>query len=131
MTMKQAVAYNFLSATTCYLGLILGVVLGEFTQNSTAIFALAAGMFLYIALVDMVSCAVIIDMLVCLLFDVCVLLELYLKVSSHNVCHHSSYVITDFSVYLSDVFIYSCTLLILKLFSYTVRDLQNFWEAIL
>lgn len=55
MTMKQAVAYNFLSATTCYLGLVLGIVLGEFTQNSTAIFALAAGMFLYIALVDMVS----------------------------------------------------------------------------
>ncbi|XP_027231135.2 metal cation symporter ZIP14 [Penaeus vannamei] len=54
MTMRQAVAYNFLSATTCYLGLILGIVLGEFTQNSTAIFALAAGMFLYIALVDMV-----------------------------------------------------------------------------
>ncbi|XP_042890094.1 metal cation symporter ZIP14-like isoform X2 [Penaeus japonicus] len=54
MTMKQAVAYNFLSATTCYLGLVLGIVLGEFTQNSTAIFALAAGMFLYIALVDMV-----------------------------------------------------------------------------
>lgn len=54
MTMKQAVAYNFLSATTCYLGLVLGILLGEFTQNTTAIFALAAGMFLYIALVDMV-----------------------------------------------------------------------------
>ncbi|KAK8724221.1 hypothetical protein OTU49_011286, partial [Cherax quadricarinatus] len=54
MTMKQAVAYNFLSATTCYLGLIFGILLGEFTQDNTAIFALAAGMFLYIALVDMV-----------------------------------------------------------------------------
>ncbi|CAL4095734.1 unnamed protein product [Meganyctiphanes norvegica] len=54
MTMKQAVMYNFLSATTCYLGLVLGIVLGEFTQNSSAIFALAAGMFLYIALTDMI-----------------------------------------------------------------------------
>ncbi|XP_042213517.1 metal cation symporter ZIP14-like isoform X1 [Homarus americanus] len=54
MTMKQAVSYNFLSATTCYLGLIFGICLGEFTQDTTAIFALAAGMFLYIALVDMV-----------------------------------------------------------------------------
>ncbi|XP_063851557.1 metal cation symporter ZIP14-like isoform X1 [Scylla paramamosain] len=54
MTMKQAVSYNFLSATTCYLGLFLGILLGEFTQDNTAVFAVAAGMFLYIALVDMV-----------------------------------------------------------------------------
>lgn len=53
--MRQAVAYNFLSATTCYVGLFLGIALGEFTQDTTAVFAVAAGMFLYIALVDMVS----------------------------------------------------------------------------
>ena len=55
MTVKQAVAYNFLSSTTCYIGFALGVFLGEYLQNTTAIFALAGGMFLYIALVDMVS----------------------------------------------------------------------------
>ena len=55
MTMRQAVSYNFLSATTCYLGLFLGILLGEFTQDNTAVFAVAAGMFLYIALVDMVG----------------------------------------------------------------------------
>ncbi|XP_068240509.1 metal cation symporter ZIP14-like [Palaemon carinicauda] len=54
MTVKQAVAYNFLSSTTCYIGFALGVFLGEFLQNTSCIFALAAGMFLYIALVDMV-----------------------------------------------------------------------------
>ncbi|XP_066948696.1 metal cation symporter ZIP14-like [Macrobrachium rosenbergii] len=54
MTVKQAVSYNFLSSTTCYIGFALGVFLGEFLQNTTCIFALAAGMFLYIALVDMV-----------------------------------------------------------------------------
>ncbi|CAL4075668.1 unnamed protein product, partial [Meganyctiphanes norvegica] len=54
MSMKQAVMYNFLSATTCYLGLVFGILLGEFTQNSSAIFALAAGMFLYISLSDMI-----------------------------------------------------------------------------
>ncbi|XP_076028956.1 metal cation symporter ZIP14-like isoform X2 [Oratosquilla oratoria] len=54
MTMKQAVTYNFISATTCYMGLVVGILVGEVTQNSTPIFALAAGMFLYIALVDMV-----------------------------------------------------------------------------
>merc|ERR1719339_316484 len=53
MTMKQAMMYNFLSACTCYLGLILGILLGELDANCN-IFALAGGMFLYISLVDMV-----------------------------------------------------------------------------
>ena len=55
MSMRQALMYNFLSATTCYAGLVLGILLGEFTQDATPIFALAAGMFLYISCVDMVS----------------------------------------------------------------------------
>uniref|UniRef100_T1IM00 EF-hand domain-containing protein n=1 Tax=Strigamia maritima TaxID=126957 RepID=T1IM00_STRMM len=54
MSMKQALLYNFLSACTCYLGLIVGVLLGELTAASTYIFALAGGMFLYISLVDMI-----------------------------------------------------------------------------
>jgi len=53
MTMRQALLYNFLSACTCYLGLALGIVLGEF-EASQYIFAIAGGMFLYISLVDMV-----------------------------------------------------------------------------
>jgi len=53
MTTKQAMMYNFLSACTCYLGLILGILLGELDANCY-IFALAGGMFLYISLVDMV-----------------------------------------------------------------------------
>lgn len=52
MTMRQALIYNFLSACTCYLGLVCGIILGEF-EASQYIFALAGGMFLYIALVDM------------------------------------------------------------------------------
>ncbi|XP_043227494.1 metal cation symporter ZIP14-like isoform X1 [Amphibalanus amphitrite] len=54
MTVRQAVVYNFLSACTCYLGLVLGVLIGDFTESTSFVFALAAGMFLYIALVDMV-----------------------------------------------------------------------------
>jgi len=54
MTMKQAMLYNFLSACTCYLGLVVGILLGELTAASTYIFALAGGMFLYISLVDMI-----------------------------------------------------------------------------
>lgn len=53
MSIRQALLYNFLSACTCYLGLIVGIVLGEF-EASTYIFGFAAGMFLYISLVDMV-----------------------------------------------------------------------------
>lgn len=53
MSIRQALLYNFLSACTCYLGLVVGIVLGEF-EASTYIFGFAAGMFLYISLVDMV-----------------------------------------------------------------------------
>jgi len=53
MTMKQALMYNFLSACTCYLGLALGILLGELEGSSCYIFGLAGGMFLYISLVDM------------------------------------------------------------------------------
>ncbi|XP_062852079.1 metal cation symporter ZIP8 [Trichomycterus rosablanca] len=52
MSVRQAVFFNLLSAMSCYLGLVLGIVLGSnFAPN--AIFAIAGGMFLYIALADM------------------------------------------------------------------------------
>ncbi|XP_037089084.1 metal cation symporter ZIP14-like [Pollicipes pollicipes] len=54
MTVRQAVVYNFLSACTCYLGLVVGILIGDFTESTSFVFALAAGMFLYISLVDMV-----------------------------------------------------------------------------
>lgn len=54
MTMRQALLYNFLSAITCYLGLVMGILLGDLAEGAPYIFALAGGMFLYIALVDMV-----------------------------------------------------------------------------
>jgi zinc transporter ZupT len=46
--------YNFLSACTCYVGLVLGILLGGMQFGNEYIFALAGGMFLYIALVDMI-----------------------------------------------------------------------------
>lgn len=53
MSVPQAVFFNLLSAMCCYLGLVLGILLGSsFAPN--AIFAIAGGMFLYIALADMV-----------------------------------------------------------------------------
>ncbi|XP_057716429.1 metal cation symporter ZIP8 isoform X1 [Corythoichthys intestinalis] len=52
MSVPQAVFFNLLSAMSCYVGLVLGVLLGSnFAPNP--IFAVAGGMFLYIALADM------------------------------------------------------------------------------
>uniref|UniRef100_A0A8C2ZUQ7 Solute carrier family 39 member 8 n=1 Tax=Cyclopterus lumpus TaxID=8103 RepID=A0A8C2ZUQ7_CYCLU len=52
MTVPQAIFFNMLSAVSCYIGLVFGILLGSnFAPN--AIFAIAGGMFLYIALADM------------------------------------------------------------------------------
>uniref|UniRef100_A0A8C4WS06 Solute carrier family 39 member 10 n=1 Tax=Eptatretus burgeri TaxID=7764 RepID=A0A8C4WS06_EPTBU len=54
MTFKRALVYNLLSATLGYLGMTLGVVLGQQSETlSHWIFAFTAGSFLYISLVDM------------------------------------------------------------------------------
>lgn len=55
MTVRQALGFNFLSACTCYIGMIFGIVLGDMAQSASFIFALAAGMFFYISLVDMMG----------------------------------------------------------------------------
>ncbi|KAI1887423.1 hypothetical protein AGOR_G00190140 [Albula goreensis] len=52
MSIPQAIFFNLLSAMSCYLGLVLGILVGSnFAPN--VIFAFAGGMFLYIALADM------------------------------------------------------------------------------
>ncbi|XP_051527322.1 metal cation symporter ZIP14 isoform X2 [Myxocyprinus asiaticus] len=52
MSIQQALFFNFLSACCCYLGMSFGILAGNrFSPNW--IFALAGGMFLYIALADM------------------------------------------------------------------------------
>lgn len=56
MSVKQAIVYNLLSALMAYVGMMIGTVVGQYTHNVTNwIFAITAGMFLYVALVDMVS----------------------------------------------------------------------------
>ena len=57
MSYKMAMGFNFLSACSCYLGLVIGLLLGYATSAVKWIYSLAGGMFIYIALVDMVSCA--------------------------------------------------------------------------
>ncbi|XP_066576844.1 metal cation symporter ZIP8 [Amia ocellicauda] len=52
MSIPQAMFFNLLSACSCYIGLVLGIIVGSnFSPN--IIFAFAGGMFLYIALADM------------------------------------------------------------------------------
>lgn len=54
--MKQSFLYIFLSACACYPGLVLGIILGDAAEEeSPYIFALAGGMFLYMALVDVMK----------------------------------------------------------------------------
>lgn len=56
MTVRQAILYNVLSAMMAYLGMITGILIGHYAANiSMWIFALTAGLFMYVALVDMVS----------------------------------------------------------------------------
>uniref|UniRef100_A0A1I7Z374 DUF4199 domain-containing protein n=1 Tax=Steinernema glaseri TaxID=37863 RepID=A0A1I7Z374_9BILA len=56
MNYKQALGYNLLSAATCYVGFVFGVAIGDLDPTyASFIFALAAGMFLYISLCSMLS----------------------------------------------------------------------------
>uniref|UniRef100_A0A0N5ADX6 Zinc transporter ZIP8 n=1 Tax=Syphacia muris TaxID=451379 RepID=A0A0N5ADX6_9BILA len=55
MSNKKALIYNLLSASTCFIGYVIGVLVGEMDRNfGQFIFALAGGMFLYISLAGMV-----------------------------------------------------------------------------
>ena len=56
MTVKQAMLANFLSACSSFIGLVIGIIIGQQTEEGNQwVFAIMGGMFLYIALVDMVS----------------------------------------------------------------------------
>ncbi|GJQ81409.1 hypothetical protein Trydic_g18274 [Trypoxylus dichotomus] len=54
MSTKQALFYNLLSSVLCFMGNWVGLRLGNIEYASSWVFAAAAGMFLYIALVDMI-----------------------------------------------------------------------------
>uniref|UniRef100_A0A182S8G6 Zinc transporter foi n=1 Tax=Anopheles maculatus TaxID=74869 RepID=A0A182S8G6_9DIPT len=54
MSAREAVYYNLLSSLLSLLGMVLGIVVGHQPEASGWVFAVAAGMFLYIAMVDMI-----------------------------------------------------------------------------
>ena len=51
----QALLFNLLSASSCIIGFYVGVSISSGTTASTWIFAITSGMFIYIALVDLVK----------------------------------------------------------------------------
>ena len=55
LSIKQALVMNFISSLTAFIGGIIGVSLGTQWAATNWIFAITAGLFVYIALVDMVS----------------------------------------------------------------------------
>jgi len=54
MSAKQALIYNCVSSVLCMMGMVFGVAVGNISSTTSWIFALIAGLFLYVALVDMV-----------------------------------------------------------------------------
>lgn len=55
MSVKAALFYNLLSSILCGAGTAIGLLLGQMESVDAWLFMLTAGMFVYIALVDMVS----------------------------------------------------------------------------
>ena len=55
MSAKQAIFYNCVSSVLCFVGMVIGVAIGNVEGASLWIFTIVAGIFLYVALVDMVS----------------------------------------------------------------------------
>ncbi|XP_022094993.1 zinc transporter ZIP12-like [Acanthaster planci] len=53
LSFRKALVFNFLSALMAFIGLCIGIPLAANAEAREWIFALAAGMFLYVALVDM------------------------------------------------------------------------------
>ena len=57
MTRSRAAMFNFASASSCYLGMMIGIISGDMSSNlsNSYIFAVAAGMFLYISLFNIMT----------------------------------------------------------------------------
>ncbi|XP_064544456.1 zinc transporter foi [Drosophila montana] len=53
MSVKSAVYYNLLTGVLSFIGMIFGIVFGQSQDVAQWMFAVAAGLFIYIALVDM------------------------------------------------------------------------------
>lgn len=53
MSVRQAIFYNLLSSLLSFIGMVAGILLGGISDVTPWIFSATAGIFLYVALVDM------------------------------------------------------------------------------
>ena len=57
MTIKQAICYNIVSAVLSYIGMVIGILVGNYSDDGKQFaLALTAGLFLYVSLTIMVCC---------------------------------------------------------------------------
>lgn len=61
MSARKAIYYNILSSILSFIGMSVGIVIGEAPETTQWVFAVAAGLFVYIALVDMVRTSILIQ----------------------------------------------------------------------
>ena len=55
MSVKQAITYNVVSSILAFAGMCVGIVVGNVHWAASSwVFALTAGIFIYVSLVDMV-----------------------------------------------------------------------------
>ncbi|VUZ57222.1 unnamed protein product [Hymenolepis diminuta] len=52
-SVRAAICSNFLSACSAYIGLVIGLIIGEVSAGALYVFAICGGFFLYISLSDM------------------------------------------------------------------------------
>ncbi|VDN10911.1 unnamed protein product, partial [Dibothriocephalus latus] len=53
LSTRAALCANFLSACSAYIGLIIGLAIGEVPEGALYVFAVTAGLFIYISVSDM------------------------------------------------------------------------------
>ena len=53
MSIKQAIFFNVISSIIAFIGMVVGILFGTITSVTPWIFSMTAGIFLYVALVDM------------------------------------------------------------------------------
>jgi zinc transporter ZupT len=86
MSVQKAVAYNIVSSVLSFIGMAVGVWIGEYEAASHWIYAFTAGTFLYIGLVDLVSiCSAVLKVLHLKIFY---LRSLLTKISANAVLFH-------------------------------------------
>lgn len=93
MSVKMALLANLLSAMSCYLGLAIGISVGQHADIRFWIFAIAAGMFLYVALVDMVR-----NLLNCVILTAEILISM-LNIQGHLIMADIENLDWDFSYF--------------------------------